>query len=395
MTTSINRKTSILRDEEGAVAVIAAIAMIALLAMAALVVDFGYGVSTRTEIQEVADATALAAAGNLNGTLAGINNAGIEAQTFAGLNSAVGEAGDISLGSVEFGTWIQPNTFIPIGPLDLGYPNAVDAVRVSTRRDIASGTQLSTFFGGAIGRDSMETRAEAVAQVVGAACSGTDCGIELPIVICDNMLNGAGGFCAVQVETEPTPTQDGGITSFFNQPGSVPVIRNFITNPSTVPDVTTVHAPPPSSCYSPNNTMDPPNTVEMNEGSLSPIFAEMWTKWNEHVEPCRLNGSGPNCMDQDGDGRWEWKTVVAIAWCNGGPVPQGACIRGFSNFYVEEVCYPGKDDEHSTPDFQCSRAGGEADNGVRGIYGFAECDGNGNGGSIAETLGVAPIAGLV
>ena len=52
-------------NQHGAVLVIVAISMIALLGVVALAVDYGYLAVTKTELQNIADASALAGAGEL------------------------------------------------------------------------------------------------------------------------------------------------------------------------------------------------------------------------------------------------------------------------------------------------------------------------------------------
>lgn len=71
----MNRPIGSFRQQRGQVAVIMAIVIVLLIMMIGLVVDLGYLYTRKTELQNAADAAALAGAKELNGTAAGINNA--------------------------------------------------------------------------------------------------------------------------------------------------------------------------------------------------------------------------------------------------------------------------------------------------------------------------------
>lgn len=83
----MNRPAGSLRHQRGAVAVIVAIVIGLLLVMVGLVVDLGYLYTRKTELQNAADAAALAGAKELKGTAAGIIAAKNKAIQLAGVNS--------------------------------------------------------------------------------------------------------------------------------------------------------------------------------------------------------------------------------------------------------------------------------------------------------------------
>lgn len=71
------------RHRRGSVAVIYAMVLIPIIGFAGLALDLSFAYTRRTEMQSVADAAAMAAARALNGTMAGIAAAKIEARTMA------------------------------------------------------------------------------------------------------------------------------------------------------------------------------------------------------------------------------------------------------------------------------------------------------------------------
>ena len=77
-----------LRRQTGAVAIMTAFAIVLLIAMIGLVVDLGYLYTRKTELQNAADAAALAGARELNGTAAGVTAAAAQAIALANANNS-------------------------------------------------------------------------------------------------------------------------------------------------------------------------------------------------------------------------------------------------------------------------------------------------------------------
>lgn len=94
-----------LKHQRGAVAVIVGISIAVLIMMVGLVVDLGFLYTRKTELQNAADAAALAGAKELNSTAAGINAAAAKAIELAAANSVDfgGNAISISNNEIEFG----------------------------------------------------------------------------------------------------------------------------------------------------------------------------------------------------------------------------------------------------------------------------------------------------
>ena len=86
MTHSRNFIENLKARQRGAVVIIVAVCLFFLIGLLALVLDLGQLYIAKTELQNAADASALAGAKELNGTLAGIQNAKSAACTVAQMN---------------------------------------------------------------------------------------------------------------------------------------------------------------------------------------------------------------------------------------------------------------------------------------------------------------------
>jgi Flp pilus assembly protein TadG len=149
------------RHQHGQVAIIVGIALLLLIMMVGLVVDLGFLYTRKTELQNAADAAALAGAKQLNGTADGIQAAADAAIAMAGLNNVDfgGNAIAIEESEIEFG----PN---PDGP----WSNVTDAkndpagkffVKVDTRG--IGQSSVATWFMRVVGIGSTTTSGRAVA----------------------------------------------------------------------------------------------------------------------------------------------------------------------------------------------------------------------------------------
>lgn len=149
--------------QRGAVAIMVGLSLVVLVAMLALVMDLGQLYITRTELQNAADAGALAGAKELNGTAAGIDSAEARAISTAAANSVRfgASAGAVSIGraNVEYG----PS---PSGPWSdhaaaQAAPAGMSFIKVDTS-GISQGT-LGTWFMRVSNIDAMNTFGRAVA----------------------------------------------------------------------------------------------------------------------------------------------------------------------------------------------------------------------------------------
>jgi Flp pilus assembly protein TadG len=169
----------------GAVAPFAAFLLVVLIGMVAFVVDVGWIVLARTELQSAADAAALAGAdalmdGYVQYQTAGLNasstsnqatilstamsNARTKAENFASYNGA-GGVNSLTLndGDVEFGYTNSSGNYTAYSS-GQPFPNTV---KVTLRMDSSANGSLGLFFAPAIGTKSTDLKATAAAVLMG------------------------------------------------------------------------------------------------------------------------------------------------------------------------------------------------------------------------------------
>lgn len=151
------------QSDRGAITIIVVAAMLVLLACASLAIDVGLIWVARIEMQNAADAAALAGAAELPDEAV----ARTVAVRFADLNDK-GNAGIVDSADVVFGTWdLNARTFAPGG-------NPRNAVRVEVERSPARGNALPLQFARLLGRNTTTVVADAIAFVnVGSSGPGT------------------------------------------------------------------------------------------------------------------------------------------------------------------------------------------------------------------------------
>ncbi|MDO3378431.1 TadG family pilus assembly protein [Geoalkalibacter halelectricus] len=201
--------TRTMRQERGAVLVMVAVLMTVFIGITALAIDLGHLHVVRNELQNAADAGALAGAANLINYSTGAIRADANqiAYDTALLNSSVNQPVEVNWtsgneGDVQRGHWsFATRTFTPNASLvqaDLegrseavldADTNFINAVRVVTRREA---DPAPSFFAGFFGFGSFARTAEAVAYI-GFAGQVEPYGVDQPIAICqESILQNAG-----------------------------------------------------------------------------------------------------------------------------------------------------------------------------------------------------------
>ena len=194
-----------LENENGATMIFVAICIFMLVAFTALAVDISHLIVTRNELQNAADAGALAGARFLyvnNGSAVntGANQIAIDA---AVANISDNSAVEVIPGEVERGHWsfttksFAPNetTTDPVDLWDVSWqaldadPNFINAIRVRTRRQ---STPVQSFFARIFGHQGFQQTAVAVAYI-GFAGTLQPFEADMPIVICEESLTNGGG----------------------------------------------------------------------------------------------------------------------------------------------------------------------------------------------------------
>jgi len=227
---------SILRNQRGATAILVALCLFALIGFGALAVDIGHLCVAHNELQNAADAGALAGARflyNEDGTAVntGANQIAYDAATAnkseripVEVNWTGGNAGDAQRGHWSFAT----RTFTPndsLLPVDLWNVstaeldadiNFINAVKVTARRQAMP---IASFLAGIFGHDSFVGAADAVAYI-GFAGTLPPFAVDQPIAICrDSILDDNNTYTCnvgrmINSGQDETTNETGGWTSF-------------------------------------------------------------------------------------------------------------------------------------------------------------------------------------
>ena len=237
-----NLMPSILRNQRGAVAIIVGISIFMLVSFGALAVDISHLHVARNELQNAADAGALAGARvlyNDDGTAVntGANQEAYDTatankseRTAVEVNWVSGNDGDVQRGHWSFGLADLERGFYPNAsttPVDLwnvstadldADTNFINAVRVVTKRT-TQGTPVASFFAGIFGYENFELSAEAVAYI-GFAGTLIPGDVDQPIAICrDSLLDDDGQYTCnigrmINSGQDAASNETGGWTSF-------------------------------------------------------------------------------------------------------------------------------------------------------------------------------------
>ncbi len=156
------------RDERGVSMVVVAVALTALLGASALAIDVGAVWVARTQLQNGADAAALAAAANLidvTGPSVTLGEAETMALDVGSSNGAISALSlDVLTSDVAFGDWDLDTSTFDTG-VDLTDPEQVTAVQVTTRLDDNANGPLPAFMSKILGRQDFDVVADATAYL--------------------------------------------------------------------------------------------------------------------------------------------------------------------------------------------------------------------------------------
>jgi Flp pilus assembly protein TadG len=227
-----------LKEERGAASIMVAVSLVALLGMGALAVDLGYVMSTRSEVQKAADASALAAASRLvqlyndqNGNLneAEMTAAAIEAANQSShSNTASNTSLSVASGDVQLGVWNPTNKTFTLG----GAADEMNAVKITMRRDGSTNGPISLFFGSVVGVSTVNVSAQAVSWF-GSVGSVGEGGVTLPLVISQDAYVQGSDPLTFHADGEDTS----GWSTFFETGGGSSLVAAYITGETPIPAV--------------------------------------------------------------------------------------------------------------------------------------------------------------
>ncbi|MDH5563131.1 MAG: pilus assembly protein [Nitrospirota bacterium] len=313
---------SFLSNERGVTAVLVAIVIVTLIAMASFSVDLGFAWVTKNELQNIADAAALAGSQQLGvvyaalppnqkedltrsltsseqaqvlnfvGQVAGLNRAG-------GLSGiAIDTASDVSIGTWDFATKTLTPTLV-----------RPTAVTVTARRDGNVNGPISTFFANVMGISEINVAATATAALgpLGFVPPGT---ANFPVGISKRWFD-EGHDCGDSIKFHPTGTLDGcaGWHTFTTSPANANSLRTILTDLKD------------GSYVSPAITAGQ-TQLEFTGGTVASVFDEMKALYDANKDPVT--------------GTWDVKIPVYDSDDCGNP--GGAItIVGFATATVTEV----------------------------------------------------------
>ena len=306
-----------LNNSRGVAAVMVALTMTILLAMAAATIDIGHALVARNELQNSADAGALAGARALGILYEGMTPAAMgtyqlsggdaatirtAVQTTAVLNAAAGVNVTVNAGDVQIGLWNSATrTMTPT-------VNQPRSVRVITRRDGTANGPISTFLAGVIGMTSMNVRAVATAELT-AIGSTPPAALDLPVAISQLFFTQYGcGDSIMLYPSNGNPQSCAGFTTFDQTPSNnaamLAIVNGMIDGSYQTPSTTA-------------------GTSQLNftNGTLSN------PTWNALV----------NLFNTKKDANGVWDALVAVyqgSACN----PSGAIpIIGYANIRITNI----------------------------------------------------------
>jgi len=205
-----NKIISIIKDQKGAVAVIVGLALFFfIVGFAALAIDVGYLYATRSELQNIVDSAALAAAGELgdqyfNGEAIDIGEIKGVAVDAGSKNRAADKLGIIiDPDDIEIGNW--DSAAVPPFDASSVLTGDEDAVRVRARRQkneskSADGA-VGTFFANIFGFPTADLQANATAALSGPSHIPTG-GLPIPVGIGEARFDS--DFCDQPLKFYPT-----------------------------------------------------------------------------------------------------------------------------------------------------------------------------------------------
>jgi len=286
------------RDESGGVAVTTAICLVFLIGFVALVLDVGHLQAVRNEVQNAADAAALAGCRALfpYQGYPGSNIIPITEPPFCSLAVTTAKAAasenhpgaivDMAFApdDVETGIWDKTNrTFTPQASCTMD----INAVRVTIRKDSVANQPVATWFASIIGIDSVNVNAQAVAWVgfLKSIVNDEDNGVLAPIAISDvyndNLVvyDDAGTFIL-----NPDKSDNGGWCGPIDQTVNAFNLKDWISSAGT-PN------PPPTSENpdNPNGEWMAGVQVNLNNGLMGSVHNELQQAIDAHWQT-RING---------------------------------------------------------------------------------------------------------
>lgn len=223
------------RRENGAVAVTTALLLVGLVGFLGLSVDLGVLYAARAELQNAADAAAMAGAATMvvadaqNNAITQCDVATSTAQAVSAANTAIGQSIGLRPEDITMGYWDGDlGGFDPSRTGPSNDPNDLTAFNVFTRRDDLANGPVTTYFAGIFGLTESGVSATSTAYL-GYAGSVQPAGVTLPIAVDEGAVSGGSGnpLCGQSIEFHSENQENGSWTSFFTWPANNPNVDHY------------------------------------------------------------------------------------------------------------------------------------------------------------------------
>ncbi len=236
----------LLHEERAATAVLFTVFLTAMVGLMGAAVDMGALYTAKAQLQNAADAAALAAANTMLGTnaqnlaVAQPGTALSTAQAFSADNQALGVNLPLKrpLGSdFTIGYWDSSTGAFDPSRTGLGItnPDWLTGVQVKVRRDNSANTPIHTFFAGIVGLKQVELTAQSTAFLgfPGQVPSGV---VDLPIAVLSSAIgNGDGPVDGQPIVFHSSGDQNGEWTTFFTWPANNPNVDKYVDGTLPIP----------------------------------------------------------------------------------------------------------------------------------------------------------------
>ncbi len=315
------RRAFLFGDSRGAVAILVALLLVIFVGMGALAVDVGYLMVNRGELQNVADAAALAAARQLGVLYEGMTFTQQQSYVAGGTDESLikgaatgvaysNQAGGVNIAidqeEILIGTWDSRRSPDPF----MQTSSQPDAVRVIARRDQQINNPVSLFFARVFGIQSAPVSAVATAALTGQSTTGPG-GLNIPIGISADWFE-RGYFCGQRIQFHPTDSCAGWHT-FDESPSSASRLRRIMQGLR-------------NGTYTTPETTAGSTVFNATGGTIVPAISDLFDLF-EYMRT----------RDGDGNpGTWTTEVVVFDFPCGRNP-GQEYTVLGFATVVMEDV----------------------------------------------------------
>ena len=313
----------VLTNQRGIAAIMVALVITVLLGMAALAIDIGYRNVAQNEIQNIADAAALAGAGELGRQYSDPNFEAVDEDAIRTIAQSVANSNESGFSiEVQIGTWRTHDEGF-IGTLN----NRPNAVKATARRGSDGNSQIPTFFARIWNIVGLNAKAVATAALTGST-EIDKAKLEIPVGISYEWFQGE--FCDHDIQFYPTAGTAGcaGWHVYDSWPANAQKLRDDILGRML------------DGTWNPTETyeFDPTCPDETNDGNVEFAF----TGGNLSTTQDNIAKLFDVKRYEDGDGDdsiWTTKVVVYCEPCGDNP-NQTVKIIGVATVKITGVVGP-------------------------------------------------------